>query len=116
MKKPGKLSKEKLAHPKGEQRSKFQGDVIRDKETQGFSERRKVNGCTVVYGTKPQSNVRPVEHGRHAAAHAPLTRDLKPTKDPQVFEPVLRPAQTPNLPPLTERQQRMTKGGNGRKR
>ena len=108
--KPGKLTKDKLAHPKSERRSKFQGDVIRAKEEQGFSERRKVNGCSVVHGTKPQSNVRPVEHGRHAAAHAPLVRDLKPTANPQVFVPVMRPAEPLDIPELSKRQAKMLKG------
>ena len=52
MKPPKKLSKEQLAHPKGEQRSKFNGDVIRPQHTQGFVQRRKLNGCTVTEGTR----------------------------------------------------------------
>lgn len=108
MKKPGKLFKKDLEHPKGEKLSSFQGDVIRPKEEQGFAERRKVNGCSVTEGTRPPSNVRPVTNGKkHPGAHAPMTRDLLPTQDPQVFQPVLRPSQPINKAPLTDRQKRM---------
>ena len=116
MNKPPKLSKHQLVHPKAEKRSKFNGDVIKPKKDQGFAANRQSQGLTVVEGTRPQSNVREVIHGRHPGAHAPMTRDLKPTADPMVFEPVLRPAETFNLPELTERQARMMRGGNGRKR
>ena len=113
--KPGKLpklTKEKLAHPKSEQRSKFQGDVIRAKEDQGFAERRKVNGCTVTHGTRPPSNVRPVNHSGHAAASPPLVREMMPVATTGELKEVLRPVKQQQGPPkeLTPRQKKMTKG------
>ena len=52
MKPPKKLSKEQLAHPKGEQRSAFNGDLRRPTDEQGFAQRRAKNGLTVVEGTR----------------------------------------------------------------
>ena len=108
MQKPEPIKPEALRHPKAEKLSKFQGDVIRPKDTQGFDARRKVNGCSVTEGTRPPSNVRPVTNGKkHPGAHAPMTRDLLPTQDPQVLQPVLRPSQPINKAPLTDRQKKM---------
>ena len=44
---------------------------------------------------------------KRAFLHAPMTRDLLPTQDPQVFQPVLRPSQPVNRAPLTDRQKKM---------
>lgn len=109
MKKPGKLFKKDLEHPKAEKKSSFNGDVRRPADEQGFSERRRANGVSVTHGSRPQSNVKPVTHARHPGAHAPMTRDLKVSQDPQVFVPALRrvPSQTPA--PLTDRQKKMTR-------
>ena len=100
--KPGRLSKEKLVHPRSEQRSMFQGDVIRPKEEQGFAERRKVNGCTVTQGTRQPSGLKHSVDSSGLAPPRPIGRAIQPLPT------------TP--PPLTDRQQRMTKGGKGRKR
>lgn len=98
MKRPPKLSPSALIHPKAEKRSAFQGDLIRPPEEQGFSERRRVNGCTVTHGTRQPSGL------KH-----PVDAPPRPLGRPMASPPAV-------VPPLTDRQQKMTRGGNGRKR
>ena len=111
--KPQPLKPEQLQHPHETTYKAWNGDERKkgsnrwngqpDMEDRGFASR----GVTVTDGTRPQSNVRPVNHKGHAAAHAPLVRDLKPTQDPQVFKAVMRPAEPLNIPELTARQAKL---------
>ena len=126
MKKPGKLFKKDLEHPKGQKKSSFNGDVRRPADEQGFSERRKANGVTVTHGTKPQSRSKLVE-GPHmgldnkivgGGVHRNTVREYKhPDYNHEPFTTVHRPGpDKAPLPPLSDRQKRMMRGGDGRKK
>ena len=59
MKKPGKLFKKDLEHPK-DQKSAFNGDKIRPQESQGFMQRRAAQGLGEAYSSNyvsPKSEV-----------------------------------------------------------
>ena len=59
MKKPGKLFKKDLEHPK-DRKSAFNGDKIRPKESQGFAQRRASQGLPEAYSSNyvsPKSEV-----------------------------------------------------------
>ena len=114
MQKPEPLKPEALQHPNETTYKAWNGDERKKRSTRwngasdmddkGFTSR----GVRTVEGTRPPSNVRPVTNGKkHPGAHAPMTRDLKPTQDPQVFEPVMRPRTPINRAPLTDRQKKM---------
>ena len=114
MQKPEPLKPEALEHPSETTYKAWNGDERKkrstrwngasDMEDKGFTSR----GVTTTEGTRKPSNVRPVTHGRnHPGAHAPMTRTMQPTQDPQVFQPVLRPSQPVNKAPLTDRQKKM---------
>ena len=95
---PPKLSKDKLVHPKAEKKSKFNGDTIKPPEDQGFAASRAAKGLTVVEGKRKPSGLR-----------FPVDAPPRPLGRPMESPPAI-------APPLTPRQQKMMRGGNGRKR
>lgn len=103
---PPKHNAEQLQHPKG-RRSKFQGDLIRPVDKQGFQQRRKASGLSIVEGSKANPNSRQVElaspigddqhsnrpditGARPQSGHQytpAFQRDLTPRQAAQVFKP-----------------------------
>ena len=91
---PKKLSRKDLEHPKNE-RSKFNGDLLRKEES--FNTR-----VTRVEGTKQPSNL------KNPKGHVPAARAMQPLKEGQVFDPAFRRV-IPEKKPLTDRQKKMLK-------
>ena len=112
MQPPKPLKKEQLEHKTDcARRSKFNGDKRRNSEEQGFSQRRKSQGLTVVEGTRAPSNVRPAvgRPGQPAGPPPQLTRAVSPPTSSKPFQPALRPVEPFNLPELTARQKALLK-------
>ena len=86
MQRPEPLRKEQLQHPKT-RRSRFNGDLIRPAEKQGFMARRQAAGVSTVYGSEKPA--RPA-----TGPQRDITGRVKP------------PDPAPAAPPLTDRQMR----------
>ena len=56
MKKPKPISPAQLVHPKAEQKSSWNGDTIRPKESQGFMARRESAGLGIAYSPEHKSS------------------------------------------------------------
>jgi hypothetical protein len=72
MKAPKKLDKADLKHPK-DLKSSFNGDKIRSKTYQGFMRAGRV---TTTEGTRPPTNVKPVDLPSIDSVSTPRSRDI----------------------------------------
>ena len=93
MKKPPKLTPANLKHPKSEERSKFNGDVLRKEES--FNTR-----VSSVSGSNKPKNVKNVTK---------IARQIEPYPADHMYSPTLRRA-VPDPKPLTDRQRKMLRG------
>ena len=130
MKRPEPKKPSDLQHPKGTYKA-WNGDSRKARSTRwtgspemddkGFTSR----GVTVTEGTKPQSRSKLVE-GPHMLdgkivpgnIHRNTVREYKhPDYNHEPYTSVHRPGpDKASLPPLSDRQKRMMRGGNGRKK
>ena len=86
---PRKLKKEDLTHPKNARG--WQGDLRRPDEQQGFVKAGRVH---TVYGTRPPTNVKPIELPRVGSVNKALSRDItgriKPIPADHKFTPAMQ--------------------------
>ena len=97
-----KLTKDDLRHPK-DKRSSFNGEKRRPDSEQGFAKAGRVSS---VEGTRPSSNIKPVEMASLNKPPTASTRDRTGAK-PYPKKHAFTPAFQPDLKALTENQKRM---------